>query len=44
MGRDYIRNSLQVWHTDPLKEDAGVDHDDDVSAVIIEALWRKLRE
>jgi hypothetical protein len=40
----YVRNSLQVWSNRPLMEDAGASHEDDVSAVIIEALWRKLRE
>jgi len=39
----YIRNSLQVWYNEPLRKDAGVDHEDDVSAVIIERLWRKLQ-
>ncbi len=39
----YIRNSLQVWRNKPLMADAGVNHEDDVSAVIIEALWRRLR-
>jgi hypothetical protein len=40
----YVRNSLQVWSNRPLMEDADASHEDDVSAVIIEALWRKLQE
>ncbi len=40
----FIRNSLQVWHNSELKADAGVEHDDDVSAVIIQALWRRLKD
>ncbi len=40
----FVRNSLQVWTNEPLKKDAGVSHEDDVSAVVIEALWRKLRQ
>jgi hypothetical protein len=36
----FVRNSLQVWRNEPLMKDAGVSHEDDVSAVVIEALWR----
>ena len=39
-----LRNTLDLWHgNEALCNDAGRVHPDDVSLIIIEALWKKLR-
>ena len=41
----WIRNHYGLWHGNTtLKEDAGADHADSVSMIIIERLWERLRE
>ena len=40
----YVRNSLNLWQNEALMADADVADEDGASAVIIEALWRRLRQ